>query len=211
MAAGNSVVFNGVEIRYNDTRRDEGGVFNRVHIAFNPSDPVMEALGWEDLPDSIPSGKLTGRLAGTHIIFTPTDKGLKRHEMQFGVQEIRDFGFTSETDDEGEIVARTIKATILTNEKVAALVENWLCIVGHASAIAKVGFTVQEKLPLAKEPEPSEQSPDEPVTDNALNAAGSGRERKRRTRGEESQAAAAAATELADRSKLAAQLEEQLQ
>lgn len=218
MSKGNSVVLNGVEIRYNDTRRDEGGVFNRIHIVFKPSQPVQEAMGWDDLPDSIPSGKLTGLMTATHVILTPTDKKLKQHELQFAVNEIRDFGFTSKADDEGNIVERTIKATVVTNEKIAALVENWLAVVGEASAVAKVGYTVQERLPGTDSVVDDKQKvlemrkePDAPVSDNDLNASGSGREKKKRTRGEMSQADAATAAELADQSKLAAQLEEQLQ
>lgn len=147
----NSVVFNGAEIRYNDTRHDEGGVFNRIHIVFDPSRPVQEALGWEDLPDSIPSGKLTGRIPATNVIFTPTDKQLQNQEMQFPVNEVRDFSFTSKHDKEGKIISRSIAAVVVTQQKVSALIENWLATVGEASAVCKVGYAVQEKLPLEEQ------------------------------------------------------------
>jgi hypothetical protein len=192
MSSGNSVIFNGCEIRYLDLRRDEGGVFSRIHIAFSPSEPVMQAMGWDPWPDSIPRGPLTGRLAGTHLILTPTDKALKKHEIQFGVNEVRDFSFTSETNDQGHIISRTIRATVVTGEKIAAIIENWLSVVGEASAVAKIGYTVQQQLPgtevvadkqkvLQMQPAAEEDSEPTPI-DNALNAAGSGRERKKRTR-----------------------------
>lgn len=226
MAGGNSVVFNGCEIRYFDLRRDEGGVFSRIHIAFSPSEPVMRALGWDPWPDSIPRGPLTGRLAGTHIILTPTDKVLKKHEIQFGVSEVRDFSFTSETNDEGHIISRTIRATVVTGEKIAAVIENWLAVVGEASAVAKLGYTVQQQLPGTElvddkqtviEFRQQQQAEDDGATEspeaanlgiNEVNRAGSGRKRKQRPRGEMS---AEASVEMDERAKVAAQLEEQLQ
>ena len=226
MSNGNSVVFNGAEIRYNDTRRDEGGVFNRIHIAFRPSEPVIQAMGWDQFPDNIPSGKLSGRLAGTHLILTPTDKGLKKHEMQFGVNEIRDFSFTSETNDDGDIISRTVRCTVVTGEKIASSIEHWLSVVGEASAVAKIGYTVQQKLPGAelvdskdkvkemREQQETLDAMDEAIHEeqnlglNEVNAMGSGREKKKRTRGEMSQADA---TEAVERAALASQLEGQLQ
>jgi hypothetical protein len=193
MSSGNSVIFNGCEIRYLDLRRDEGGVFSRIHIAFSPSEPVMQAMGWDPWPDSIPRGPLTGRLAGTHLILTPTDKALKKHEIQFGVNEVRDFSFTSETNDQGHIISRTIRATVVTGEKIAAIIENWLSVVGEASAVAKIGYTVQQQLPGTEvvadkqkvlQMRPAAEEDSEPVSANDLNAMGSGREKKNRTRGE---------------------------
>ena len=198
-----NVIFNGVEIRYLDVRRDEGGVFSRIHIAFNPSDPVMEAMGWDPWPDSIPRGPLTGRLAGTHVIITPTDKSLKQHEVQFGVNEVRDFSFTSETNDDGHIIARTIRATLVSAERIAALIENYLSIVGEASAVAKIGYTAQPSLPgtepvvddkqkvmtfqkkqqAGKEDENRESDEAANVGLNNLNAAGSGRTKAKNRRG----------------------------
>lgn len=215
-----SVVFNGCEIRYLDLRRDEGGVFSRIHIAFQPSQPVMEALGWDPWSDSIPRGPLTGRLAGTHIILTPTDKALKKHEIQFGVNEVRDFSFTSETNDEGHIISRTIRATVVTGEKIAAVIENWLSVVGEASAIAKLGYTVQQQLPgteplindkqkvleMRKTADDSDEG--EPVSANDLNSMGSGRKKRQRTRGEMS---ADASVELDDRAAVAANIDRSLQ
>lgn len=225
MSETNSVVFNGAEIRYNDTRHDEGGVFNRIHIVFDPSRPVQEALGWEDLPESIPSGKLTGRIPATHVIFTPTDKQLQNQEMQFPVNEVRDFSFTSKHDKEGKRISRSIAAVVVTQQKVSALIENWLATVGEASAVCKVGYAVQEKLPLEEQtplidgkqkvlemrtkPDAAEQD-DPPASDNDLNAMGSGRQRKKRTRGGEEPDPAVAA-ELAEREALKNQLTEQLQ
>lgn len=217
-----SVTFNGVEIRYNDTRRDEAGVFNRIHIAFQPSEPVMNALEWDALPDSIPSGKLTGRLAATHVILTPTDKALRQHELQFAVSEVRDFGFNSKIGDEGQILKRTITATIVTSEKIAAHIENWLSIVGHASAVAKIGYAQQQQLPGTevvddkqtviemRKPEEAEEET-ELVSANELNAMGSGRERKRRTRANSSQFTDHAAPDAAERDALEQQINQSLQ
>jgi hypothetical protein len=193
MSAGNSVVFNGCEIRSANIAPEESGAVLRVHIAFQPSDPVMQAMGWDAFPECIPSGPLTGRLAATHIILTPTDKKLKGYEMQFGVNEVRDFKFTSETNDEGHIIRRNIKATVTTSEAVEAHVGNWIRKIGTSSAVAKIGYTVQQQLPGTEvvddkqkvlQMRPAAEEDSEPVSANDLNAMGSGREKKKRTRGE---------------------------
>ena len=69
----NSVVFNGCEIRFLDLRRDEGGVFSRIHIAFSPSEPVMQALGWLLLLlfGSIAVLALSRLLAGGGVTLSP--------------------------------------------------------------------------------------------------------------------------------------------
>jgi len=201
MAAGNSVIFNGVEIRSANLAPEEGGAILRIHLAFQPSAPVMEAMDWDAFPDCIPNGPLTGRMAATHIILTPTDRKLKGFELQFAVSEIRDFKFTSETNDEGHIIRRTIKCTVTTNEAAEAVVGDWIRKIGTASAVAKVGYTVQERLPGTEVVDDKQKVlemrtktsdghdatltvEDAPVSANDLNSMGSGRDKKKRTRGE---------------------------
>lgn len=209
-----NVTFRGAEIRYLDLRKDEAGVFARMHMTADFSKPVQEAMGWKDVPESIPSGKLSGALAATHMILTPNDKSLTKYEMQFDVSEVKDFSFTSETDDDGRITGRKIRFVVVSpSVGIEAHVGNWLRAVGGVSAACKVGYAKQETL--YREEECTEITKtvieiDKPASDNDLNRLGSGRERKRQMRGG-GEASQADAAELAERAAVAAKIEEQLQ
>jgi hypothetical protein len=219
-----SVTFRGAEIRYLDLRQDEAGVFSRIHMTADLSEPLMEAMGWAKVPDSISTGKLSGAMAATHMILTPNDKEFAKHEMQFNVSEIKDFTFTCEKNDEGRVTGRSVRFVVVSADNgLPVLVENWLRQVGGVSAAAKVGYAVQENIPLQQEESnkvvsfseagrrelAQASAAEKPTTDNDLNRMGSGREKKKQVRGgEQSQADA---TEMAERAAVAKQLAEQLQ
>ena len=61
-----TIQFRGVKIRYFDERREgETGLFTRIHLTADPSDPVFEVMDWDTIPDCVGSGKLLGSLVGS--------------------------------------------------------------------------------------------------------------------------------------------------
>jgi len=58
-----SILFRGAVIRYADLRFEtEGGIFARLHMQTDLSQPVSESMGWESIPECCSTAKLTGKL-----------------------------------------------------------------------------------------------------------------------------------------------------
>jgi hypothetical protein len=146
-----SVVFPGAILKYFDVRQaKEGGeVFCRIHLAANFAETVREKMEWENIPDSVTQAKLAGALAATNFILTPSDKQLKKYELNFDIHSVEDFEVVSLKDDEGEIRGRELRFIVRTpKEGVEALCGEYIRRVGRAPGSLKIGYIKQEQLPF---------------------------------------------------------------
>lgn len=150
-----SIIFRGTHIRYFDGRQEEGGAFVRIHLTSEFSEPVMEAMEWEEPGSSVTDAKLDGELLGTHLILTPGDKLLSGSEIQFGIRSAEDFKVVSVT--EGDSKRRELRFIVRSSaDGVAALVDQYIRVVGTHQGALKVSYVKQEQLPL------QESKPDAP-------------------------------------------------
>jgi hypothetical protein len=142
-----SIVFRGTHIRYFDGRQEEGGAFVRIHLTAEFSEPVMEAMDWEEPGSSVTDAKLDGELHGTHLILTPGDKLLSRSEIQFDIRSAEDFKVVTVT--EGDSKRRELRFIVRSSaDGVAALVDQYIRVVGTHQGVLKISYVKQEQLPL---------------------------------------------------------------
>ena len=149
------ITFRGTRIRYIDIRRDEAGVFTRVHFSAQYSTPVQESMGWDEIPESISQCKLTGQLNASMMILTPHDPALAAYERQLSINEVSDFAVHRTQKDEStrtelRFIART------PADGMVAIIEDYFRAVGDAEAALTVRYSEQaeldeqEDLPLAE-------------------------------------------------------------
>lgn len=166
-----TITFRGAFVRFADLRqKEEAGVFARLHLTADMSDPVREAMDWQEIPDCVDQTKLTGSLTGRNMILTPNDKSLRQHEIQMEVSELSDFQLFRTRDGEGDLEREELRFIARVVEQYAIdKVERYLRIVGQAPGALKVAYEKQEELPLedkqGKLEEPSDGE-DEPVSEN---------------------------------------------
>lgn len=146
-----SILFRGARIRYADLRTEEAGAYARLHLQADLSGPVMEAMGWGEIPEGVTSAKLSGKLSGHYLVLTPNDKSLRQHEVQLECGDVSGFAVVPEKDDQGEVNGYRLNFIARTNQVGAiALVEQYLRVCGECDATAKVKFEKQEQLELGE-------------------------------------------------------------
>jgi hypothetical protein len=187
------VVFRGSEIReWKGLMDDDGKVTTRVRIKADFSEPVMEAMEWERIPDGVDKADLHGLLRGRTFGMTPTDKAIKKHAFEMDITEVRDFKYTSLSNKDGDVQERFITFVIVSAAVgVSQKIEEYMRVVGRAPAAIQVSYETetQQSLPgtetaaVGGDAEGEEAEERAPL-DNILNMAGSGRQKKKRTRGE---------------------------
>lgn len=142
-----STIFRGTKIRFADLRRaKEAGLFTRIHLTSDWTDLIRDAMGWEDLPDSISSAKLDGGLIGKTMVLTPN--GLKQHEIQLDVHDVGNFEYATVADgeDSQHSELRFVMRTAAVGA--AALIENYMRVVGEAVGELRISFERQDELDL---------------------------------------------------------------
>lgn len=141
------ILFRGTTLRYIDLRRDEGGSFTRLHLTADYSEPVQEAMGWEPIPESVTTCKLSGKINAVSMVLTPTDKALQRNEIQMEASEVGDFTLAPTKDDEGSITGHELRFVLRTNESAAwAALGQYFVTIGQGTAALKVTFAEQGTL-----------------------------------------------------------------
>lgn len=144
------MIFRGSIIRYLDVRRDLGGVFRRLHCTAEFSDPVQQEMGWA-IPAGVQSAKLEGEVAASHLILTP-DGELKQHEIQIATHEITDFQFVRLKLDDGESSRTELRFIVMSRSPgIAAIVEQYMDVVGDHAARMRVDFEKQVELAFGAE------------------------------------------------------------
>ena len=152
-----NIVFRGAFIRSSDLRhKEELGVFARIHFGSDISDPIIEAMDWEPVPDCMESAKLTGTLTARNLVLTPNQKELRQHEIEMECTEVSDFQLFRIQGDDGESTRTELRFTARVMEPGAiGRIENYVRLVGMSPKSAgalKVTFEHQEKLDLEDGP-----------------------------------------------------------
>lgn len=145
-----TIIFRGAFVRYVDFRQeDEAGVFVRIHMTADFSDPMREAMEWQDPGDSITSAKLKGVLSASHLILTPSEKQMKKHELQLDIKDVGDFEYFAKRDGDGQITGRELRFKVRTSADPAeALVGQYVRLMGKGCGQLKVSYMKQDTLPL---------------------------------------------------------------
>ena len=156
-----AITFRGAVLRYADLRRrEEAGVFARIHVTAEVTKPVMEAMDWQEIPTCVDSGKLDGILTARHLIWTPNQKELRSHEIQMEATEVGDFQFFRVRGDDGQSTHAELRFIVRVSEPGAiAQLEDYMRTVGEARGALKITYTDQSKLPLDEQTEGEDDEP----------------------------------------------------
>lgn len=144
-----SMVLRGVTIRYADLRVEkEGAVFCRLHLQADLSRPVMDDMGWDEIPDCVTSpSRMTGALAGRTLSLVPNDKDLKRHGFDLECNDLGDFVAVPQKNGEGAVTGHRLNC-IARSLEVSAIskVEAYCRLIGEGHAQMTVSYEKQESL-----------------------------------------------------------------
>lgn len=151
-----TIQFRGVKIRYFDERREsETGLFTRIHLSADPSDPVFEAMGWEKIPDCIGSGKLTGSLVARDLVLTPVDPALRKQAFQLTCIEVSDFFLARVKEDDGESKVAELRFIVRSQAaQASALLSAYWRVLGDAPAMLTVDYSAAKREVDLKKTEP---------------------------------------------------------
>ncbi len=149
-----TLIFRGARIRnFIAQRKAESAPFVRLHVTCDLSAPVRAAMGWS-IGEGQSSGKFTGGMSATHLIFTPNQKKLDgmggADECQIEAHEVGEFSFVERKDKDGNVKGTDLMFTVRSNDPVAAakLYEYWGSVMGTDAQlkIAYTGIGVQTTL-----------------------------------------------------------------
>jgi len=169
------MTFRGCRIRYIDIRRDEGGMFTRLHVSTDYSDTVARKMEWPDeIPSVVKQGKLSGLLSLSNFILTPNDKALRLHEINLKAHEASDFQLVRSggNEEEGEAPKTELRFIMRTPDiEAPARLGAYFNAIGEGNASLKLDYAQQEKLNLdasnevEKEEVQTEEVQEEPTDD----------------------------------------------
>lgn len=168
MAKSATLIMRGARVRYVDVRReDEAGVFTRLHLAADLSDPVREFMEWDEIPDCVSSCKLTGQITARSLSLTPNEKPLQQHAFDIECSDVSDFAVAALKDDDGEVCNHELRFIARSVEiGAAAKLDAYLRTVGGGVGQLRVSYVKQESLDLAAAEDP-ETDPEPIETDGA--------------------------------------------
>lgn len=127
-----------------------------LHLTSDISEPIMEQMEWEDLPECFIGGHpLKGSLLGNKLILTPNDKLLRDHEIEIECSEIMDFRLERIKSKDGESFHDELRFTAKSiSQDAAGLLDSFGRIVGKSQFSLKANYTQrsekQGKLKLEK-------------------------------------------------------------
>lgn len=151
-----NIRFRGAQVRYYDTRKDDGGAYCRIYMTARADREVRKKLAWDEAEawpgEGVKQGKLSGILSATTLILTPNDKELQKFEIEIGCNKVSDFTFGVEYDAEGNRKSLSIQFVVRSNHPDASQkIDRYFRNIQDALGELKVDYTKQEKLPLEEE------------------------------------------------------------
>ena len=144
----NNITFRGAYIRFADLRINEAGVFCRLHLTAELTDPVAEAMSWDAIPECIDSAKLEGALTSQKLTLTPNQKQLADDAIEMECSEVSEFQVVRVTENESTRTELRFTARV-SQAGAIQWVENYLRTAGQDPGALKVSYVKQEELPLA--------------------------------------------------------------
>jgi hypothetical protein len=156
------IIFRGAYIRHLDVRQSPEGeaVFVRAHIACDFSDPVIEAMRWEDLPEGFSQASLKGELAAQTMTMKPSSRELDKHAFDLPIHEARDFQVVSLKQDDDKPDKRELRFVVRSaDHKATRVLDDYLRTIGKGKGQLRISYTggqesldipddKQEELPL---------------------------------------------------------------
>lgn len=153
----NSISLRGAFIRsVHLSNPDDGEKAVSVQCTADFSTPVIEKMKWGQVADGtgeftpinidgvVSSCKLKGGLLATNLILTPSQREMKKHELDLDISWLGDFQAVVTKDREGEPTNTELRFTFeSTSKDAAALLESYVNHLGREKCLMKVAYTKQ--------------------------------------------------------------------
>lgn len=164
--------FRGAQVRYYDTRKDDGGAYTRIYFSARADQEVRKKMKWgitqddkdrDVICDPWPaegekSGKLSGTLSATSFILTPKDAELGKHEIEVECSKVYDFSFSVEYDSDGNRKGLLIQFVVRSTAKESSVkIDRYFRNIQDALGELKVDYEKQDKLDLGANEEATEE------------------------------------------------------
>ena len=144
-----TIIFRGAYIRKITKNNSESDTGVRIEIGADWTDTVREHMEWDEVPHGHGASDLIGKLRANHMILTPADNMLKKHEVQIDIDECSGFNQKGIKDGEGNIGYRELLFAIdSSSDCAAALAEGYVNLIGRGKAQLKVSYVKQEEIDL---------------------------------------------------------------
>lgn len=157
------LVIRGAEMRHlNMPAPKEGDPLMRLHIRADLTGPIMEAMGWEDIPTCLASpAKLSGELACTTAVIKPNGSTLAMYERCLQITAAEDFRAVPIKDDEGDITDHALELSLKIADKDSQLaVVALMQALGRADCAVELSYEVATQQALGLESGKAEESAD---------------------------------------------------
>lgn len=176
----NNLILRGAFIRsVHLSNSDDGEKVVTVQCTADFSAPVIEKMKWGQIAETgeftpinidgiVSSCKLKHALLATNLILTPSQREMKKHELDLEISWLGDFQAVVTKDREGEPTNTELRfAFESSSNKAAALLENYINHLGREKCQMKVAYSKQLVLGETEEEEDDAQGQlddeDEPV------------------------------------------------
>ena len=149
----NTITFRGAELKSAEIcRPKKGAPYVRAHFTSELTEPVAEAMGWDDIPECIDGAKLSGFIGAKKLNFEPNDKELREWRIELECSELTDFAvFRIEKKKTGAVRTELRFVARSNQEGAEGLLATWMRTIGAAGAVLKVAYDSagkQEELPM---------------------------------------------------------------
>jgi hypothetical protein len=148
-----TILFRGAVVRYFDVRQSAKGegMWVNIHMSSDFSEPLREAMDWEDLPASYHGGALDGDLAGVEMFLNPDGKQMKQHALKLAIRSVSDFNVV-ELKQKDKDPERQLQFKISTNsDKAHVYLGNYLKVIGRGAGQLKISYSEQAELAEAED------------------------------------------------------------
>lgn len=194
----NQITFRGAVLKNVEIcRPKKGGVYTRAHFASEITEPVIEAMGWGEVPECVEGAKLSGAITSPQkLVLTPNDKELRDYEIELECSEVTDFSIQRIEKKKTGAVHVELRFVARSNQHGAeGHLAEWMRMIGGAEAALKVSYesgSAQTSIPMDEQPEETagaeEQAPAEAPIAQAAVMGGTHQKRERRRRNPQAEA-----------------------
>jgi hypothetical protein len=154
-----TILFRGLLLRHFDQRRaGEVGVFSRIHLTADASQPVFDAMGWDYVPECVNSCDLVGALVARKLTIVPIDPALRKQGFSLTCIDADDFQLVRVKAKDGESSSLELRFNVRSHAaEAAALLDNWMRTIGEGRATLQIDYesaTRPEKQETAQDDAP---------------------------------------------------------
>jgi len=143
-----SLLFRGVKVNRFDDRATEAGLFCRVYLRADYSEPVREEMEWDPLPGCASMMKIDAEIAAVEkFVLEPVEPELGQFRIDGSAIDVADFRVHRVKIENSEATTTEIRFILRTKDEAAeAAFALWMRHIRAGVGTLKINFPVQQEL-----------------------------------------------------------------